>query len=61
MSHAFHVTIDCPFCEEGIEIEVIINEEDDAPEECPHCGKALDQGKLSEEATEAAMCQGAGD
>jgi DNA-directed RNA polymerase subunit RPC12/RpoP len=31
----------CLKCQEEIEVEVVINEEDDLPECCPECGTAI--------------------
>ena len=36
-----HVYYTCPHCEEEIEVEVHINEEDGLPEDCPSCNKRL--------------------
>lgn len=35
------VYYNCPHCSAEIEVTVIINEEDDLPEDCPECGKPI--------------------
>jgi uncharacterized Zn finger protein len=36
-----HVYYTCPHCGEEIEVEVILDEEDDLPENCPTCDAVI--------------------
>ena len=52
------VHLNCPYCDSEIEVEVVINEEADVPDTCPHCGEALPHSlydKAQQEALEQLM------
>lgn len=52
-----HCHYTCKKCEEEIECEVIINEEDDLPEICPACGAPIPEeahGEMDVQAMEKA-------
>lgn len=48
-----HVTYTCKKCQEEIEVEVTIGEEDDLPEKCENCGEPIPDsahGEVEEDA-----------
>jgi uncharacterized Zn finger protein len=55
---SIHVYYTCKHCDEEIEVEVVINEEDDLPENCPACGAPIPDiahEKVHEDAIERAQ------
>ncbi len=48
-----HCHYTCKKCGEEIEVEVVINEEDDLPEECPACGAPIPDEAHGEMDTQA--------
>jgi len=50
------IQYECRHCGEEIDVEVTINEEDDLPENCPHCDAPI-PGDAHEKVNEDAIAQ----